>query len=378
VPVFHDGNDVALPSHEELFNEYINTEELATFVLKDPSSISSWNHTTVVFVLPEGQGLGKSFVLRVGKFGPMKDCKNERDCWLDRSKTVQAVTTQHDALFNYDPPRIASIDTGFEEVVKGPTKGGFTLRIMGENFGTKLGKVYIGEDPSLLDSEGGEECFLFADENNVTSQTHREISCRFPAGIGKDLDVLFVQKYPEELRIPPLEDTLVAGFSYFPPVIDAILPLSANAMSDNIIVSGREFGAVASHVEVLIGSVAEDDNVTCADAALAFRIYGDDFIAELRCSTAFAKVGPRDLQVTVAGQRAKWEGFYDFAFSCHRDYYGRTGEFCVECRKFRNCRHRCRHRCCYCCRHRCRRFRLRRFRLFRLLAVLFLKRCSFV
>jgi hypothetical protein len=54
VPVFHDGNDVALPSHEELFNEYNNTEELATFVVKDPSSISNC-HTTVVFVLPEGQ-----------------------------------------------------------------------------------------------------------------------------------------------------------------------------------------------------------------------------------------------------------------------------------------------------------------------------------
>jgi hypothetical protein len=80
----------------------------------------------------------------------------------------------------------------------------------------------------------------------------------------------------------PLEDTLVAGFRCLHPVIDAILPLSANAMLDNIIVSGREFGAVASHAhaEVLIGSVAEDDNVTCADAALAFRIYGDDFIAE--------------------------------------------------------------------------------------------------
>jgi hypothetical protein len=43
-------------------------------------------------------------------------------------------------------------------------------------------------------------------------------------------------------------------------------------------------------------------------------------LRKLRCYTAFAKVGPRDLQVTVAGQRATWEGFYDFAFSCHRDY----------------------------------------------------------
>ena len=43
-------------------------------------------------------------------------------------------------------------------------------------------------------------------------------------------------------------------------------------------------------------------------------------LRKLRCYTAFAKVGPCDLQVTVAGQRATWEGFYDFAFSYHRDY----------------------------------------------------------
>jgi hypothetical protein len=145
------------------------------------------------------------------------------------------------------------------------------------------------------------------------------------------LDVIFVQRYPTETLIPQMEDTLVAGYSYFAPIIDQVLPTPANAFGDLLKITGREFGAQASSVEIVIGSVANGDNVTCANSALAFREYGGDLIAELRCATPLSKVGPRHLEVTVAEQVAEWGGRYQFGFECLNDFYGALGEYCVEC-----------------------------------------------
>jgi hypothetical protein len=323
---YHDGSDNVLVSDSEQYNEYIyGPDELASYIIQGPDAIVSWNHTMIIFNLPEGQGLGKSFQVRVGKLGTLDNCDDYEECWLERTKSVQTITSTAIGAFNYDPPQIYSIDTGFEEVVKGPTRGGFVLRILGENFGSRLGLVFIGADP-LDDIVNGKQCY------NAT-QTHNEVTCLFPPGIGLDLDVIFVQRYPTEssgYTKPQLISTLEAGYSYFPPVIDVILPASANAIAADIKITGREFGAQASAVEILIGS-GHADNVTCSNAALAFKEWGDELIAELRCSTGLALVGSRELQVTVAGQVAEWNGMYGFEFSCYRDFYGRDAEYCVEC-----------------------------------------------
>jgi hypothetical protein len=55
VDVNYDGSNVALASDEGQYNEYNNTAELASYVIEGPDSIRSWNHTTIVFRLPEGQ-----------------------------------------------------------------------------------------------------------------------------------------------------------------------------------------------------------------------------------------------------------------------------------------------------------------------------------
>jgi hypothetical protein len=64
---YHDGSDTALTSSAELHEEYLATDELSSFVLYDSRSILSWNHTTIVFNLPEGQGQAKRFEVRVPK-----------------------------------------------------------------------------------------------------------------------------------------------------------------------------------------------------------------------------------------------------------------------------------------------------------------------
>ncbi len=267
----------------------------------------------------------------MGKLGNLPGCADWRDCYLERQRSVQTASSKLTGSFDYDPPRIVAIDTGFVDVVRGPTRGGFPLRILGDNFGTKLGRVFIGEDPTNPNNKIGKECYLVVDKFNVTSQRHTEVTCLFPSGIGKDLDVIFVQRYPAESLRAQLEDTLVGGYSYYPPVIEAILPAPANAMSDNLRISGREFGDVASSVEVRIGSPTDGNNVTCSNPALAFKEYGTDLVAELRCSTGVALVGTRNVEIQVAGQVAKWEGRYDFELTCFQDYYGRNDEYCVEC-----------------------------------------------
>jgi hypothetical protein len=110
---FHDGNDVAIPSDSVFYSEFSAFLEgtSSAVSLQSPSSIQSWNHTMVVFTLPEGQGRYKSFELKVGKIGTLRDltgCPNDRECYLEREKSVQ---TAREGDFHFDSPSIQYIDT---------------------------------------------------------------------------------------------------------------------------------------------------------------------------------------------------------------------------------------------------------------------------
>jgi hypothetical protein len=324
---FHDGSDVAMPSdsifHSELL-AFLESESTA-LVLLLPSSIKSWNHTTVVFTLPEGQGRAKSFEIKVGAIGQLHDltgCLNDRDCYFERQKSVQVARK---GGFHFDSPSIHYIDTTLglgdgkecpsskcdpaQPINKGSTLGEFWLTIVGENFGTLLGRVFVGADPRL-DIVKGKECY------NVT-QSHREVTCLFPPGIGTELDIIFVQQYPEDV-IQQLGDTLNGGFDYYPPVIEMILPGAANALGDELEITGREFGREASSIAISMGHSNHSNFITCTDASLSFRSHGSGSIAILQCDTKRTTVGERALVVNVAGQMAQWDDslFGSFEFSC--------------------------------------------------------------
>jgi hypothetical protein len=162
---FYDGNDVIMPSDPIFHIELSSFMEGAStaLILQPPSSIRSWNHTTVVFTLPEGQGRAKSFELKVGKIGTLRDltgCPNDRECHLEREKSVQVARKGGGADgFHFDSPLVHYIDTtlglgeGFEcpsslcdpdqPIHKGTTLGEFWLTIVGENFGLNLGRVFV-------------------------------------------------------------------------------------------------------------------------------------------------------------------------------------------------------------------------------------------
>ena len=57
-----------------------------------PGSIIDWNHTTIVFNLPEGQGQGKSFEVAISKLGRLGECegKSLSVCHADRWKESKA------------------------------------------------------------------------------------------------------------------------------------------------------------------------------------------------------------------------------------------------------------------------------------------------
>ena len=125
------------------------------------------------------------------------------------------------------------------------------------------------------------------------------VTCRLPAGIGTNLDVIYVQEYPKDSGIERLKSVLEGGFSYYPPFIEMIVPAAADALGDSLEITGREFGSVASSVEIFMG------NVTCTDASLAFRTYGAGSVAILQCETEQTTVGERPLVVNVAGKTAQ-------------------------------------------------------------------------
>jgi hypothetical protein len=335
---FYDGSDVVVASNSNLQTEFASylEGESAAAELED-ALVNSWNHTTVVFRLPPGQGRQKSFELKVGKSGPLETltgCNTLRNCYLERAKTIQ---TSRVFGFNFDPPLIHSIDTTLgsvngtpcdptlckpdQPIHKGTTLGNFWLTLIGENFGTKLGRVFIGADPRL-DNVNGKECY------NVT-QTHRHVTCLFPPGIGVNLNVIFVQIYPDESGLSQLQNVLLGGYSYYPPVIKLITPSSANALGDSMEIMGEEFGSEASLVFIAMG------NMTCTDASLSFRTYSGGSTAVLQCKTGTTTVGSTDLFVEVATQRATWDDqeFGSFEFSCKLDHYGNVDEHCVECFK---------------------------------------------
>jgi hypothetical protein len=173
-----------------------------------------------------------------------------------------------------------------------------------------LGRVFVGADPRF-DIINGKECY------NVT-QSHHQVTCLFPPGIGTDLDIIFVQLYPEDSNIQQLGDTLNGGFAYYPPVIEMILPGAADARGDELEITGREFGREASNVAISMGHSNASNFITCTDASLSFRNHGSGAIAILQCDTAATTVGERALVVNVAGQTAQWDKslYGSFEFSC--------------------------------------------------------------
>lgn len=154
----------------------------------NPCTINSYSHTHIQFVVPSGQGTGHTVSVSVGG------------------------QTSNTKFIGYQPASIFSVSPA-----SGPTAGGTTITINGNNFGTN--------NSLTLD---GRPC-------TITSRSHTSISFTLPLGQGANL--------PLALTVSGETTTLPNAFSYNAPQISAHSPTNGpSSGGTTVILSGTDFG----------------------------------------------------------------------------------------------------------------------------------------
>ncbi|MBA4150553.1 MAG: IPT/TIG domain-containing protein [Verrucomicrobia bacterium] len=154
----------------------------------NPCAISSYTHSQIQFVLPPGQGIDNSISVMTG--GQPSNIK----------------------LFNYQAPSIHFISH-----TTGPTTGGITITVNGNNFGTNS-TIVLGDTPC-----------------NVTFNSHTSISFTLPPGQGSNLSLV--------MNASGQSSTLVGAFSYTAPNITSHTPNNGpTAGGTTVYLSGTDFG----------------------------------------------------------------------------------------------------------------------------------------
>ncbi|GMI27037.1 hypothetical protein TeGR_g1845, partial [Tetraparma gracilis] len=209
--------------------------------------IVEFNHTHIKFKSPEGQ--------------------NERNAPLTLTLTVAGQTSKL-VNFDYGAPRIDHLAMCFPDATSAVyqydcvtemnplmtdcdrnaaggcglnTEGGYTLAIMGENFGDPAAgvqKVFFGED-ELTKGVGGAVDVRFV--------SHNQINIRVPPGVGMDIGV----KVMVGDRVTNTED-----FSYDPPFVEDVAPQRPDANGDYITIHGVNFAPteeLAGEISIFVG-----------------------------------------------------------------------------------------------------------------------------
>ena len=277
------------------------------------SEIYFWNHTLIIFRLPEGQGELKQVDVIINGQSALEDGVSE-------------------AVFLYDPPVVTEIDR------KCPT-GGCLITVIGNNFGLPVcepgpNSVCHPFEPVEVDVPSSEEedwenvdsttfseddivfktiaCRRPTDVSFNSSHTHTSIQCRLPEGFGSDLPlrVHVGQRVSDD-----------AHAAYEAAIIDSFSPNTPNAISEETLtIRGRNFGVSGPPINVTIGDVDCLEPTMIADHN------------RLSCQMQEDTVGSKSLTVWVALQTNFFPASERLvAYECVEGYYGQPGELCVEC-----------------------------------------------
>jgi len=270
--------------------------------------IISWDHTQVVFKIPEGQGPNKKIVMTVA----------------DQVSTFAS----GDLVISYLPPSVAEITGPYintpvpESVAPNgrTTSGGYEIIIVGSNFGIANALVTVGGvctgsgvvvcmEPVVLRSCTGTE----TNPGCIVSQSHNEVRIIMPRGTGAGLD----------MSIDVDGSTSSTAYSYDPPRLNGLSSKQIDANGGlELEIYGYNLGASTSQVNLLL------DGIACDEAEWAETTTGP-FI---RCrSTPRLPVGFKDATLKVAFQESDITFTNFIEYLCLDGYYGADGENCVFC-----------------------------------------------
>lgn len=152
------GDNFGLQSMQWKLELQGQTQDQTTVDVKH-ADIVSWNHTHILFYVPEGQGEHKRLVLQVGE---------------------QEALSSEQYVFSYTPPQVHNI----LPIANPSTEGGYTLTINGTSFGVHGASVTM-EDP-LSNSTNARMPPTICP---VKEQSHERVVCDVPRGVGADVHV---------------------------------------------------------------------------------------------------------------------------------------------------------------------------------------------
>ena len=217
--------------------------------------IISVSHNRMEMLLPEGQGEIELFL----------DVGGQPTATLD---------------FSYDPPSITSITP-----LNGNTDGGYEMVIYGESFGT--GDEFRG---SLVASAS---VTIGLNECEVTHQSHTELRCLVPGGVGANHTVV--------VNVEELTSSETLSFSYDLPEIRCeacgFTQNPVDSSGTSLTICGENFGPYFT--DDISVNVLETE---CQNAQWK----KDTFICgskpHIRCDLPSTYVGMKNVTITVGGQ----------------------------------------------------------------------------
>ena len=278
-----------------------------------PSAIISHSHEEVVFVIPSGMG-----TVRV-------------------SLSIRGQLS--DALeLQYAPPVVDAVTPMVPN--HGPTDGGTTVVITGQNFGdpsfSSFAAMEVHFFNEVCNAIRTQRCAdgIAAESEcacSIVSHTHTSITMTTPPGIGVDREVSVAVFEPPTKPVAS-HNTAPVMFSYDPPVVELVIPNRANALGEPVVqIRGINFGSPGAEAS---WSAAEREvavdvhGVECVDADRVVRASK----VVLECRLQPDVVGLKNVTITVAGQTATLPFWTETFFTrCPKDTYGQQGEECLPC-----------------------------------------------
>ena len=290
----------ALGSFSLRVGDYQYTEGSSSSAIE----VLEFSHERIVFTSPEGQSsVSLDVNLTVGG-----QAANKVSYTFDAPQlhyVADAITSSGGTTTTYTPLLEATskytnmtytptCERSSEEGCGLTTAGGFTVALVGSNFG--------------LSDAGVQVVYLNGAVLELTVESHTLAYVTIPEGTGVNLPMIFGIKSRGGSGV--LNSNRL-DFAYDPPYISYVSPNTPNADGDTIRIYGNNFGAsqaTAGHIAVSIGgepcvgvSASDDDGGVSAGI---WQIASGE--AYLWCMSARLRVGRQSVEVRVAGQNVSW------------------------------------------------------------------------